>query len=89
MRGDSTLALLERLDAIVRDAGGAIYPAKDARMAPETFAASFPDYKAFERHIDPAFSSSFWRRVTRASEISKPRPAFGPSALGEGSGEGG
>jgi FAD/FMN-containing dehydrogenase len=64
MRGAATLALLERLDAIVRDAGGAIYPAKDARMAPETFRASFPQWQAFERHIDPAFSSSFWRRVT-------------------------
>jgi FAD/FMN-containing dehydrogenase len=64
MRGDSTLALLERLDAVVRDAGGAIYPAKDARMSPETFRAGFPGWRTFERHIDPAFSSSFWRRVT-------------------------
>ncbi len=64
VRGDSTLALLERLDAVVRDAGGAIYPAKDARMSPETFRAGFPGWKTFERHIDPAFSSSFWRRVT-------------------------
>jgi FAD/FMN-containing dehydrogenase len=64
MRGGSTLALLERLDAVVRDAGGAIYPAKDARMSAETFRAGFPEWKVFERHIDPAFSSSFWRRVT-------------------------
>jgi L-gulonolactone oxidase len=65
MRGTATLALLERLDAIVRDAGGAIYPAKDARMSPETFRASFPAWRDFAPHIDPAFSSSFWRRVTR------------------------
>ena len=65
MRGDGTLALLERLDAIVRAAGGAIYPAKDARMSPETFRASFPRWREFEAFIDPAFSSSFWRRVTR------------------------
>ena len=65
MRGESTLALLERLDAVVRDAGGAIYPAKDARMSPETFRASFPNLGAFQAHVDPAFSSSFWRRVTR------------------------
>ncbi len=64
MRRASTLALLERLDAVVRDAGGAIYPAKDARMSAETFRAAFPEWKAFQRHIDPAFSSSFWRRVT-------------------------
>ena len=64
-RGPATLALLERLDAIVREAGGAIYPAKDARMSPETFRASFPRWSEFTRHVDPAFSSSFWRRVTR------------------------
>ncbi len=65
IRGERTLALLERLDAIVRAAGGAIYPAKDARMSPETFRASFPRLREFEAFIDPAFSSSFWRRVTR------------------------
>ena len=63
MRGARTLELLERLDAIVREAGGAIYPAKDARMSPATFLASFPRRDEFARHIDPAFSSSFWRRV--------------------------
>ena len=65
MRGAATLELLERLDAVVRDAGGAIYPAKDARMSPATFRASFPNLREFEAHVDPAFSSSFWRRVTR------------------------
>jgi FAD/FMN-containing dehydrogenase len=65
MRGAPTFALLERLDAVVRDAGGAIYPAKDARMSPETFRASFPRLDEFRQHVDPMFSSSFWRRVTR------------------------
>jgi FAD/FMN-containing dehydrogenase len=65
MRGEETLELLDRLDAMVRDAGGAIYPAKDARMSPETFRASFPNLAEFEPHVDPAFSSSFWRRVMR------------------------
>jgi len=63
MRGETTLRLLERLDAIVVARGGAIYPAKDARMSAATFAASFPRLAEFERHVDPAFSSSFWRRV--------------------------
>jgi FAD/FMN-containing dehydrogenase len=63
MRGARTLALLERLDAIVMEAGGAIYPAKDARMSRDTFRRSFPRLEEFARHIDPAFSSSFWRRV--------------------------
>jgi FAD/FMN-containing dehydrogenase len=65
MRGARTLELLDRLDALVRAAGGAIYPAKDARMSPETFRASFPRWEAFRAFVDPAFSSSFWRRVTR------------------------
>ena len=63
MRGARTLALLERLDAIVMDAGGAIYPAKDARMSRETFRRSFPRLQEFVPHVDAAFSSSFWRRV--------------------------
>jgi hypothetical protein len=63
MRGRSTLTLLEELDAVVRDAGGAVYPAKDARMSPETFRAYFGGLERFTRLRDPRFSSSFWRRV--------------------------
>jgi FAD/FMN-containing dehydrogenase len=63
-RGPATLALLESLDRVVMAAGGAVYPAKDARMSPEMFAASFPALSAFGEHIDPRFSSGFWRRVT-------------------------
>jgi FAD/FMN-containing dehydrogenase len=63
MRGAATLALLERLDAMVMEAGGAIYPAKDARMSRATFERSFPRLPQFVAHVDPAFSSSFWRRV--------------------------
>lgn len=62
-RGVSTLKLLEELDQVVRDAGGAVYPAKDARMSPESFRAFFPHWQRFARSIDPKFSSSFWRRV--------------------------
>jgi hypothetical protein len=61
----ATLDLLDRLDRVVMEAGGAVYPAKDARMSPATFAASFPRVGEFARHVDPAFSSSFWRRVRR------------------------
>ena len=64
MRGSSTLKLLESLDEIVVDYGGAIYPAKDARMSPRTFEASFPAWREFEPFIDERFSSNFWRRVT-------------------------
>ena len=63
-RGPSTLALLERLDEIVREAGGSVYPAKDARMSAASFRRFFPGWESFVPHIDPKFSSSFWRRVT-------------------------
>jgi len=65
-RGAQTFALLDALESIVRDAGGALYPAKDARMSPASFAAAYPRAAGFERHVDPAFSSSFWRRVRAA-----------------------
>jgi len=63
-RGPSTLALLERLDESVRNAGGSVYPAKDARMSSASFRRFFPGWESFTPHIDPKFSSSFWRRVT-------------------------
>jgi FAD/FMN-containing dehydrogenase len=63
-RGAKTLALFERLDAVVAEAGGALYPAKDARMKPAMFRQGFPAWEAFSNFVDPHFSSSFWRRVT-------------------------
>jgi FAD/FMN-containing dehydrogenase len=63
-RGELTLRLLESLDAITRAAGGAVYPAKDARMSAQSFQQYFPAWKRLEDYIDPKFSSSFWRRVT-------------------------
>ena len=62
-RGPETVRLLQGCDAVVREAGGAVYPAKDACMTPESFRAFFPRLGEFEPHVDPAFSSSFWRRV--------------------------
>ena len=62
-RGDQTLRLVRDLNAMAVEAGGALYPAKDALMTPEQFRASFPHLDAFQRHVDPAFSSTFWRRV--------------------------
>ncbi len=63
-RGESTLRLLDELDRMVADAGGAVYPAKDARMSAESFRQFFPQWEAFAEQVDPKFSSSFWRRVT-------------------------
>ncbi len=56
--------LLEVLDSIVVEAGGALYPAKDARMSPACFQACYPQWRQLQKHMDPAFNSSFWRRVT-------------------------
>jgi len=67
-QGQKTLALLEQLDQVVRAAGGAVYPAKDARMSPESFEIYFPHWRELEAWRDPCLSSSFWRRVTGAAE---------------------
>ncbi|MGA7631565.1 MAG: FAD-binding protein, partial [Terriglobales bacterium] len=66
MRGERTLQLMQSLDEVVQQSGGALYPAKDARMSPALFEASFPCWRSFVPYIDPKMSSSFWRRVTGA-----------------------
>jgi FAD/FMN-containing dehydrogenase len=63
-RGAGTLRLLDALDTITRTAGGAVYPAKDARMAAAAFRQYFPAWTQLAQYVDPKFSSSFWRRVT-------------------------
>jgi FAD/FMN-containing dehydrogenase len=63
-RGEATLRLLEDLDAVTRAAGGAVYPAKDARMSAQSFQQYYPRWQQLRQFIDPEFSSSFWRRVT-------------------------
>ncbi|MBY6223065.1 FAD-binding oxidoreductase [Ferrimonas balearica] len=62
-RGESTLALMRELDAILRDHGGRLYPAKDARMDPNDFQRTYPALEPFRHQCDPRFSSDFWRRV--------------------------
>jgi FAD/FMN-containing dehydrogenase len=64
MRGERTLTLMRSLDEVVQESGGALYPAKDARMSPILFETSFPRWRSFVPYIDPKMSSSFWRRVT-------------------------
>ena len=70
--GQKTLRLLNDLDKIVLQSGGVVYPAKDARMTPETFQAYYPQWHEFEQYIDPHFSSSFWRRVTAHEAVLAP-----------------
>ena len=64
--GAKTLRMLDAMDEIVLAAGGRINPAKDARMSPATFRAGYPKLERFTPHVDPAFSSGFWRRMTAA-----------------------
>ena len=64
IRADVSFDLLDRLARITQEHGGRMYPAKDARMTAEQFQSFYPQWQAFARYIDPAFSSSFWQRVT-------------------------
>ena len=64
--GNRTRKLLAELEKVTMEAGGAIYPAKDATMSAATFEQSFPRLSDFTRFIDPAYTSSFWQRVQGA-----------------------
>lgn len=55
--------LFSRLDAIVRDSGGRLYPAKDAHMSRDDFRTFYPGWERLQALRDPALDSRFWRRV--------------------------
>ncbi|MBO9187770.1 FAD-binding protein [Rhizobium sp. L80/93] len=63
--GGRTLRLMERLDAIVLEAGGRLYPAKDGRMSAQMFQQGYPAWQEFAKHLDTGFSSHFWQRVSQ------------------------
>lgn len=62
-KGGRTIKLFERLDAIVREAGGRVYLAKDARMSRELFEAGYPRLSEFIKYRDPGISSGLSRRL--------------------------
>jgi len=62
-RGEKTRRLLESFDRTVQSVGGAIYPAKDARMPASLFQTGYAELETFRSAMDPQFSSAFWRRV--------------------------
>lgn len=62
-KGERTLRLFERLDAIVREAGGHLYLAKDARMPRELFRAGYPRLDEFLPYRDAGISSALSRRL--------------------------
>lgn len=55
--------LFSRLDTIVRESGGRLYPAKDAHMSSNDFRTFFPGWERLQALRDPALDSRFWRRV--------------------------
>lgn len=61
--GGRTLRLFERLDAIVREAGGRLYLAKDARMPRNLFEAGYPRLPEFLSYRDSGISSAMSRRL--------------------------
>ena len=67
-RGVDTHTLLGRLEQVVVQAGGRLYPAKDALMQASTFHAGYPAIDRFLPHIDPGFASGFARRVELIAE---------------------
>src|SRR5690606_8019238 len=48
--GPDLFSRLGRLDRIVAEAGGAVYPAKDARMSGTFFRQAFPAWEAFSHY---------------------------------------
>ena len=62
-KGKSTLQLFNRMDSIVRESGGRIYPAKDIRMSKDLFEAGYPQLHEFLQYRDPGISSGLSRRL--------------------------
>ena len=75
-RGQKTKDLLSRLDRIVLDHGGRLYPAKDGSMSAETFKAAFPEWHRVEALRDPALMSAFWSRILKAHTLKAPPDTF-------------
>jgi hypothetical protein len=62
-RGERTERLFRRLDAIVHEARGRLYLAKDARMPRDLFEAGYPRLSEFRKFRDPGISSGLSRRL--------------------------
>lgn len=62
-KGECTLKLFDRLDAIVREANGRLYCAKDSRMPRDLFESGYPRLQDFMKYRDPGISSSMSRRL--------------------------
>ncbi|AXC10946.1 L-fuco-beta-pyranose dehydrogenase [Acidisarcina polymorpha] len=69
VRRDVSFDLLERLAYITVEHHGKMYPAKDACMTALQFQSFYPQWREFAHYVDPAFSSSFWQRVSGVGAI--------------------
>lgn len=61
--GDRTLKLFDELNAIVLEARGRLYPAKDACMSQQMFERGYPRLSEFTRFRDPGIASDMSRRL--------------------------
>jgi len=61
--GAATHKLFERFDAIVRQARGRLYLAKDARMPRDLFEAGYPRLRDFLRYRDDGIRSALAKRL--------------------------
>lgn len=62
-KGQETAELFKRLDAIVREAKGRLYIAKDARMPRDLLESGYPALSQFLSYRDPGISSALSRRL--------------------------
>ena len=58
-------SLFKKLDALIHEAGGRLYPAKDAQMSAVHFKQAYPQWERIEALRDPQLLSQFWKRVTQ------------------------
>jgi len=65
--GQRLFDALDACDKLVLASGGRVYAAKDARIRGDVFRAMYPEIERFLPYIDPAMSSSFWRRVMKGT----------------------
>ncbi|WP_162987106.1 FAD-binding oxidoreductase [Sphingomonas paeninsulae] len=66
-RGPPTRRFLAQLEHVVMQAGGRIYPAKDAAMSAASLRQGYPQVGTFIEHIDPGFSSALAQRLALTS----------------------
>lgn len=64
-RDQANELLFKKLDALVHESGGRLYPAKDAHMSAIHFKRAYPEWNKVEALRDPLLMSRFWKRVTQ------------------------